>query len=197
MERFELPLTAREYQPNLCYLRKAIAQQRTPMLARVTVSNEHGHSVDVFLDHATLYIVAIDFGAGPYRFDDPDLPLVPGSLPFEFGGSYNDLQLHAGPVMLSAWSLATAVKELAGHQVGARGSDFFLRRKQAVVRLIFAISEALRFWTIQRDVEAILQNPQVELAINSYAGSGQPLNSWGTWSKETNWPDRGIFVPAL
>lgn len=194
---YDLPLTLGEYGPNLCQLRKIISMDRAKKLSELHVTNEHDFSLKLYINHFNLYIVAIDFGAGPFRFRDPDAPAIKGARDFEFGGSYMDLNLHAERLELSYPLLTSAVTELSHHRPKGRGSGFFLRRKQAVVRLIFAISEALRFWKIQNAVEELLRNPTASLFINDFAGDQQPLNSWEAWSRNANWADKGIFVPAV
>lgn len=197
MAKLDVLLTPRQYDPDLCMLRKVIVLDRKPQLSEVVLRTEYGNAVTLFIDHQTLYVIAIDCGAGPWRIPDAGFPDVPGARTLEFGGNYNDLCMHLERIELSAGLLEVAVRKLSFHRPGAKGSDFMLGEKQDLIRLIFVVSEALRFWTIQRDVSNLLKDPAKSLYINDYAGSDKPLNSWGTWSERINWPDKGIFVPKI
>lgn len=197
MAKYDLTLSARQYDADMGWLRKAIVLDRKPQLAEVVVRTEYGFSVRIMVDHNTLYTIAIDFGAGLWRFPDTGFPPVPGAKVFEFGSNYNDLGLHLKPVVLSAGTLHTAVEQLSYHKPGKKGSDFLWSEKQDLIRIVFTVSEALRFWTVQRDVSNLLKSPGTTLVINDYAGNGKPLNSWETWSGGSTWADKGVFVPKV
>lgn len=200
MAKLDLMLTARQYDADLGLLRKTIVLDRAPQLCEVRVLTEFGNAVTLFIDHQTLYVVGIEFGRKPRQLrciPDAGFPPVPGATPFEFGGNYNDLRLYADRIELSGQSLAAAVSKLDYHEARGKGSDFLLSEKHDLIRLIFAVSEALRFWTIQRDVSRLLADPSASLVINDYAGNGKPLNSWETWSRQFNWPGKGVFVPKV
>lgn len=193
--RLELPFTAREYSPNLCMIRKAIALDRSTTESEILVSDGIGDAIILFVRHSDLYVTGLDFGMGRYRFAN-EAP-AGGLRRLEFAGDYVSLGLHGGDVSLDAYSLVGAIRDLRHHRPGPNGSNFFAGEKRALIRLIFVTSEALRFWTIHQSVLALLQSPGTSLRINDFAGDGKPLNSWGAWSKLPDWPGRGVFMPGL
>jgi hypothetical protein len=191
---FKLPLTKAAYGPNLQYLRKAIALDRSEKkVSRVELSNTDGAKTVLFVRHSDVYITGLNFGGGDYYFLGEVAPDKAKRL--EFPGSYYELGLTGGTVHLDAFNINQAVHDLATHKVTAQGSQFLRKDKLSLIRLLFVMSEALRFWTIQKDVQRVLDNPGTKLTINDYAGNGKPLNSWETWSKEKNWSGRGIMLP--
>ncbi len=187
-----LRLTAMGYGPDLRYLRQVILKNRSPRVTPLLVSNADDVTARLFIRHSDLYISGFSFAGGDYYFQGEVVPK--GGHALEFPGSYYELGLGGATVHLDAHSLGQAVYDVAKHKPTAQGSNFLKKDKQSLIRLIFSISEALRFFTIEQAVSKVLVTAGSKILINDYAGSGKALNSWETWSQQKDWPSKGIAV---
>lgn len=192
-----LPMTRTQYNPNLGYLRQVILKDRQGPLTPVRVSNEADEAVTMFVKPDDLWTVGIDWGQGPYHFND--MTPFQGSRRIGFDSSYGSL----GFIESERWELTDitirdSIARLARHKAGRNGPDLFGSQQRALVRLLFAVPEALRNFTVQRAVAGVLEKPGSIVDISEYRGNGKALNSWQTWSDDDEkWPLHGIAVRHL
>ena len=189
----QLPVTRTEYRPNLAFLRKQVSLDRSATISPVLVLNSFGRAVTLFLRHADLWVIGIDFGQGPYHFSD--MPPIDGSKPLGFRSDYGTLGLRDRSIILSEESITASIDHLSHHRAGPKGVGMFNAQKDALVRLIFVVPEALRNWMIEDAVAKVLSTPRAAIDIKDFWGNGRALNSWKTWSEKPDWPAHGIFLP--
>lgn len=195
MDRFDLPITRAEYQPNLAYLRKMVSLDRSARVSAVRILNHYGRAVTIYLRHSDLWLVGLDVGETPYHF--ADMPAIGNSTSLGFRSDYGTLGIRGRTIALTEPTIAESITHLSHHKAGRNGVNMGSDAHNALVRLIFIVPEALRNWMIERDVTAVLTKPGHRIVINNYWGTGRALNSWATWSAQENWPQEGVFLPHI
>jgi hypothetical protein len=195
----DVTFSSASYRSDLAWVRKLISMNRggptlTVRLLPDSKTTNVAGSLTVYIRPSDVYLIGMVLGGEDYYFNGEPTPHGAGKI--EFGAGYPDLNPGwVNRIELSVFTLANAVALLGSHRTGNRGTGLLQEHKEALIRIIFSVSEALRYWTIERDVNNVLSGSPHSLNINDYAGSGKPLNTWAEWSKQPDAPMHGIFLP--
>ena len=172
------------YRSDLAWVRKCLALNRggPDMCIRLIAAipgTPTPASVDVFLSRRDVWIVGFRTDTVAVKFQDTN-PAITGvnitrTLPFSPNytilGAWNEGLSYSGP-----WSFHNAISSLASV---TRNSTFGKAESRGLILVIFAVSEALRFWRIDKAISQAIGGGETFRFIDWK----ETVNNWDSRSK--------------
>jgi len=202
MDDGTIRLDCETYRGDLAYVRKALALNRSGPDMCVRLEGAIPHTprrdwIDVYLRRRDVYLVGLRNGRVAIKFQDTS-PRVSGvafarTLPFSPNytilGAWSEGFAYSGPAQFH-----NAVATLAA--VG-KDTTFGPAAARALILAIFAVSEALRFWTIDRAIEQALCQRAGARPFR-FVDWKDLVNNWDRLSKgDQQGALQGVILPSL
>ncbi len=187
------------YRQDLAYVRSRLALKRIgpDMCIRLIAGIPHTSAstwVDVFLSRKDVWIVGFRNEKIAAKFEDTN-PVIPGvSITRTIPYSPNYTILGAWTEGLSVNGPPSIYNSILALQTVTRNNDLGRTVPRALVFVIFAVSEALRFWEIDKAISQTICDSRPF----RYIDWKEKVNNWGNLSGSDQQGARmGVQLPAV